>query len=478
MTTSVDLSFPWGRYHATAWDRNANEGSPDWPPAPWRLLRALYASWQWHCPSVASDVVEALLAKLATPPAYYLPPFRLAHSRHYYPEADHQEGVRTKTTKTFDSFVVTSRDAVLRITWDVDLTPDESSALDEILKSLAYLGRADSLVEARLVNESGPPTDSSELIAPGATPSAGTTRLLVPSQPLDLEKLTARPLAVRKQRRPQPEGTEWAVYPAPHPDQSASSAHAPKPSPWDIPGLAIRFSITGAPKQLYQALPLGEALHAAYLKGHGDNGNPDPMLTGTGEDGEALQLQHQHAHNFSIGRDGKDLVRSMVVWVPGQMRANSLAMVAKPHSLFSYALGNVGRSRKRSSQDVLLGVESIGTVAQVAPEIHAAEPTTSWESITPYGLTRQSRTVSEDSIAADVQKELEHRGLPAATEVRVIMPSDALRFRRRRSRRSSGPVQAFMLRIQLVEPVYGPISLGQYSHFGLGLFRPVDEDAG
>ncbi len=473
MTTSIDIALPWGRYHATAWDRNANEGAPDWPPAPWRLVRALYASWKWHCPSLDTAAVESLLDKLSAPPTYQVPPFRLAHTRHYFPEADHSEGVEKNTTLTFDSFVVTARNAVLRITWDCELTPDELRALEEILPNVAYLGRADSLVDATLADPGHRLQGSSIAIAPGANPLGETLRLLAPERPVDFEKLTARPLEIRKQRQRQPPGTIWAQYPAPQPDQTAPQARPPKASPWDIAGLGIRFSVTGAPKQLYQALALGDALHSAYIKGYGKAGEGDPMVTGLDSDGSPLTTQHQHAHNFSLAGQGKDRVETMVVWVPGRMRQDSLGLVARTHSLFSYALGNVGKGPSRSSQDVLLGVESIGSIEQVAPEICATDGTEEWRSLTPYALTRQSRRISEELIANDIANELDHRGLPPAVAVEVVIPSDALRFRRKRAGRSAGPVQAFMVRLRLSQPVAGPLSLGQFSHFGLGLFVPA-----
>ena len=37
----LEITFPAGRYHATAWGRNVNEGDPEWPPSPFRLARAL-----------------------------------------------------------------------------------------------------------------------------------------------------------------------------------------------------------------------------------------------------------------------------------------------------------------------------------------------------------------------------------------------------------------------------------------------------
>jgi CRISPR-associated protein Csb2 len=38
---TLRLRFPGGRYHATPWGHHVNEGQVEWPPSPWRLLRAL-----------------------------------------------------------------------------------------------------------------------------------------------------------------------------------------------------------------------------------------------------------------------------------------------------------------------------------------------------------------------------------------------------------------------------------------------------
>src|SRR5437867_3663314 len=38
------LRFPGRRYHATPWGHHVNEGLIEWPPSPWRLLRALLAT--------------------------------------------------------------------------------------------------------------------------------------------------------------------------------------------------------------------------------------------------------------------------------------------------------------------------------------------------------------------------------------------------------------------------------------------------
>ena len=46
MPLSIAVAFPAGRFHATPWGHHVNEGLPEWPPSPWRLLRALIATWK------------------------------------------------------------------------------------------------------------------------------------------------------------------------------------------------------------------------------------------------------------------------------------------------------------------------------------------------------------------------------------------------------------------------------------------------
>ena len=36
--------FPAGHYHATPWGNHVNEGLIEWPPSPWRVVRALLAT--------------------------------------------------------------------------------------------------------------------------------------------------------------------------------------------------------------------------------------------------------------------------------------------------------------------------------------------------------------------------------------------------------------------------------------------------
>ena len=105
MAVDLVLSFPLGRYHATPWGHSANEGAVEWPPSPFRLLRALYATWKNRVPDLPSEVVLALFDELSEAPTYLVPEHAGAHTRHYLPGKDHREGFSTDTTKVLDTFL-------------------------------------------------------------------------------------------------------------------------------------------------------------------------------------------------------------------------------------------------------------------------------------------------------------------------------------------------------------------------------------
>src|SRR6476469_2198519 len=97
----IGLRFPAGRYHATPWGNHVNEGLIEWPPSPWRLLRALIATgytklgWPGDGPPPAG---RSLIEKLAgVLPSYRLPDAVGTHSRHYMPMARFKNG-REETT--------------------------------------------------------------------------------------------------------------------------------------------------------------------------------------------------------------------------------------------------------------------------------------------------------------------------------------------------------------------------------------------
>ena len=155
------LRFPGGRYHATPWGHHVNEGLVEWPPSPWRLLRAListgYTALGWNGTSANGNssrpplVAQVLLEKLASvAPRYRLPPATGAHTRHYMPIGVMDKG-REKTTLVFDTWAQVDAGA-LCVTWDVSLDEAEEAQCRNLVEHLGYLGRSESWVEGRLLS--------------------------------------------------------------------------------------------------------------------------------------------------------------------------------------------------------------------------------------------------------------------------------------------------------------------------------------
>lgn len=149
---AIALRFPSGRFHATPWGRHVNEGAAEWPPSPWRLLRALVATWKQKLDGefVDSDML-ALMTKLACPPSFILPPATTGHSRHYMPWF--KKGPDDKTL-VFDAFVALSKTADIVIVWPREvLSEEQREILSRLAEHLGFFGRSESWCDGRLLDE-------------------------------------------------------------------------------------------------------------------------------------------------------------------------------------------------------------------------------------------------------------------------------------------------------------------------------------
>ena len=466
MGTALELRFPWGRYHATPWGRNVNEAAMEWPPSPWRLLRALYATWRARAPHLSEANIYNLLSQLAEPPTFHLPEFVEAHTRHYMPDIGRGHDL------AFDAFAVFEPGAAIVVTWTVDLEPDARSALDELAPLLPYLGRAESVCEARLLPhgehhsvglQSGP-VSATDPVATDV-PDAPLVRVLVPELPLNLDALTAQTAAVRAARRVDPPGARWQPYARRVPVTPVRAVHHPvRSSP-----TAVRWAIDGpALPARWAAVGVTDILRRACLARYGRRFDGAPSPTLAGKDAAGMPLEgHRHAHYFALDLDGDHLLDHLVVWAPGGLDEGAVQAIATLDRLVGYA-------HVPDFRPVRLGLEAVGDIGDVAPEL--VGPARVWRSSTPFAPARhpKRRTPWDQHLASQVAEEFAWRDHPFPTGIQPI-EGDWLSFRRYRpttdhlqdARRATG------LEITFPEAVAGPIAIGALSHFGLGLFIPV-----
>jgi CRISPR-associated protein Csb2 len=475
MATTVAFRFPLGRYHATPWDRSVNEGAVEWPPSPWRLLRALVATWYTRWPDLPAPVLDDLLDGLGDPPAYWTPPTWPAHTRHYLPDLGHKKGETGGTDLTLDPFLSLSRDDELLVRWEVDLGPEQRSALAKLAELLPYVGRADSVCEARLLERDPEPDDT--WWRPG-TVGSKQIQLLSAARPVRRSVLEQSTVDVRGGRRTIPPGTAWVGYAAPPVlERRSATAHR------EVCVDAIRLFVTGAaPLMSTRGILLADDVHRQAGHRLAAAGIPDDRRQEILGSKRAV-TDHQHAHWLPLGdEDGHSgLVSSLVIWVPGGLHPEEVGAVIGISSASGQraARGAAESYEIRGFPPVELLLQAVGSVKQVAPEL--CGPARRWISVTPYLPVRHRKRESLDEfVAADVGAELRYRGLPSATVARCeqgdgLSDPWAREFRRYRIRENLGKARpGLRLRLAFDQEVQGPLLLGQLSHFGYGIFVPAN----
>jgi CRISPR-associated protein Csb2 len=479
VATTLAFRFPLGRYHANPWDRAVNEGASEWPPSPWRILRALVATWYTRWPDLPAAEIDAVLGALADPPSYKTPVTGTGHTRHYMPDLGHRKAETGNTDLILDPFLTVSRHADLLVHWDADLPPGQRQVLAKLAELIPYLGRAESVCQARLLDSDAQPAVDKTWWRPEATGTTNRIRLLVPAPPFDRSVLEATTAGVRKQRRTLPPGTRWVTYAA---DDSPVGKKATISAPGDLkPPTAIRFAVIGrAPVQLTHGVLVADEAHRIAGKRLEKARIPDDRrqeIMGT----RGAASDHRHAHWIPVGEPDESApsVQNLIMWTPGGLSTEEIGALLTLGAISGKRGGETGYE-VRGLPEVRLLFQAAGQVEQVAPELRADPPARLWRSVTPYLPVRHqhpNRETVEDFIAADIAAELRYRHLSAEVTVSLAEPGAGRVNQFRRHRMGEKLRQSRMgvgLRLEFASPVCGPLLLGQLSHFGFGVFAPEE----
>lgn len=509
----LSLSFPAGRFHATPWGRHVNEGAVEWPPSPWRLLRSLIATRHLKArDEVPEPALQLLAESLASKtPRYRLPPATLAHTRHFMPVV---KGKNQKTTKVFDTFIqLAPKDAVI-IAWDVILAPEALDALRVLAVRLGYFGRAESLVEARVVKEFIEDERIARPLSDGESlpEQHELVRLLAPLPPQDYENwrrdFTAKAAAALG---PKPKKSEIRKLPSVPPDLFAA-LHADtgdlQAVGWNIPpGAAYanyarserafapaprarravraknptvaRYAVVSAvAPRLTQAISIGNRVHEALCKWS----EQAPVFTGRDAEGNP-QTDHAHAYIFCEANGSRDAVTELTVYAREGFNEKECTALRRLIKIWGYG----GHDLRL----VLLGLGQPGDF----PDCRLFGPAKTWRSLTPFVSTRHGKTFRDGrpkldetgwqtgSAPHDLQRLL---ALDSKTTGAKITRDKTIRAGQRDLRAiqfqtvrhdghgKRGDGDAAGLTIVFPEEVQGPLALGYGVHFGLGLFVPAN----
>ncbi len=530
------LRFPGGRYHATPWGHHVNEGMVEWPPSPWRLLRALiacgYATQGWtEVPPAGRTLIESLAETL---PRYRLPPASLAHSRHFMPIGVLEKG-REKTTLVFDAWADVG-DGALAVRWDCGLDDGARSLFGVLAAHLGYLGRRESWVEAEAIADQAelpvgtdayPHVDGHlgargweqvSLIAAEPAGPYGRWREQCVAKALEpfplpegkkkpgkkLEKDRAGAVAPypidlidglqrdtswwKLHRWSQPPGSRRVLY---WRRAEALSVGVPEQSahkePASVTTMLLALTTPSGSRSalplLGRALPQAELLHRALVARVGRGERVDcPELTGKDATGKPL-IGHKHGHLLPVDLDGDGHLDHVLVHAPMGLGPN--AQRALRGLKRTWTKGGVGQLlvalAGQGSVDDLRALPApldIGIAALLGPRLGARI----WQSFAPLVLPRYQKVRGVNTLSGQINSELASRGLPAAS-VEVLRWDERTRHLRhasrvRRSPAKPPPVDAgFAVRLVFDQPVRGPVALGYGAHFGLGLFVSVNDAA-
>lgn len=351
--TTIQLSFPWGRYYAHPWGINPSRlREPEWPPSPWRLLRALVSTWfRAHPGQVPSAECIALIESLGRElPEIGFCKVSFGQTVHWQPNfgaagTEDKADAAYKNTRHENHFAAVHGPVCFRWT-TLDLAPEHRRVLEALVAELTYFGRSESLCHAQ-VCDTEPPAGTGWCLPTDGRKIAATCRDVFCPRPddfhfTDLWSRRAANLAPDSPLAPphlvetllasdmKTDGAEWRSYRMPDdwPNQRLvriprTAKPANKRTPGEGPKIAhyLCFSLQCRVPLLPKFIvPLSEQFRSAanshLCKIYGD-GTPSFALLGHKRPHDA-EGDHQHAFYLPMAKSGdhSGCLSDLHVWCP------------------------------------------------------------------------------------------------------------------------------------------------------------------
>ncbi len=464
--TTIRLTFPAGRYHATPWGRHVNEGVPEWPPSPYRILRALYDVWCRKCSDLSAEAIRDVLETLATAhPHFLLPRATASHTRSYL-----SSNATDPTDKNlvFDSFLAFDRAGVCYISWpDLELKPASREVLGRLLSNLNYLGRSESWVEATLSDK---PVERSFNCEVAAEDIEGElTRVACAMPPAEyggngawMDALTYSTNTLLKERASAPPLLRQVSYTRAPDAIDTDPPHRAIRKSQPIQAVVLSLDATVLPL-VTTTLEVAEQIRTRLMGAHkrtmgGDGSLVSPLFSGKSPDG-AKRLDHGHVYILPLGnRDGRiDRVRIVSPLLP--FTDDELDAVRGVRELWQ-------RDDRPKVRCVLTWQGAKDASSDTKAVVQSATP------FVPPRHWRKGRDFGE-FLRGEIRRECRNHGIEEPTEIELLeaMPGLFHEVEYRRNRKSDPVRPGYAMRLTFAQPVQTPFSLGYAAHFGLGQFR-------
>lgn len=512
MSLIIEHCFPMGRFHATRWKQSPYEDRfGEWPPSPWRLLRALAARWFQYARELG-DLDEkkrnGLLNKLAsTLPAFYLPPLSFSGTpiMQYQPTSVEWTDKSKKsaaykkpqTTKNADRYRTLPIDRSLYWVWeDLDLDKNESRLLDLLLERILYFGRSESYCRLRRIESLPLCISPNCLLSENGSEDMQPVLAPITGKDLNIDALLAiTDDKVHLKGRPVPPDTAWFFTRLPEPSELSVRTHSTQSHQNALH--CIQFAVGG---RIYPPLShwvkiterfRGNVIRclSRYISPNSD-GRYDRLTCEeknilsliTGKDGQGKPLLgHEHAF-FILWPDDNGFPTRLIVW---RKHAFSRDEVEALLSASEKALTWDNSTSSWKLRVVPLPFET------TPPEGLVADSKI-WISVTPFvppanrhRFRKNGRLRPNESIESLLVNLLKKQDLPEPSAVTLLendLGHSWMKLHETRSRRFSNEDNrkpyvrpGFNIRLKFSSSVQGPIILGDSSHFGLGLFVPEED---
>lgn len=509
----LSFRFEHGRFHGTTWRANPfDDPEGEWPPSPWRVVRALIArAHQWaREEGVAADVVGLARALCTSAWSYATPDGarRGPTLKQYHqvvwgwnpPAKKDDRRYGPKTSLVPDASWLTETEGA-PTTWILDggtWTEGARELLARAVERLTYLGRAESVCVATL----------------GAEPPEGRVSLQVRREEVEragqgavVRVLAAKPDATYAEVCVAPADLEGGLDAAPpgarwmytwRATGRATKREAKKPRVEHEERSLIQFALgLHVPPKMYAWTRLTHGFRRAAIAelkrqlvaqgtSESEVSRRCNLLAGKDEKGQPLR-GHRHAHwmLFSDETGPEAAVPSrLVVWRDEPFESDEVQAMLKAAQGELFWGSHAGAKSPWGARLVPLD--------RMVPSPPGFDRSARvWESATPWvpprcGMRANGRV--RDGLAPDEQlaAELRSRGLGGAL-VEWLDPDEVHFFAVRvptsqRGRsiatdqgRGSAPTRGghrgFRVRLTFDQAVTGPLALGHSSHFGLGWFR-------
>jgi CRISPR-associated protein Csb2 len=466
------LTFPWGRYYAHPWGLNpARLREAEWPPSPWRLLRALAAGWfrAHRGQPTGQDLLDLLKVLGSELPDIQIGRVTFSKTIHWQPnfgetntgkkeerESRLAHGVYKKTRHE-NHFAATGDPVVFRYEL-AGLPPDRvvlmRDTLSDILPHVSYFGRAESLSYLELFPEdaampaegwcracmaSGQPTrriaeDCRDLFCPD--PATFQPQFLWQRKGALVGPADAPPHLIEDllAHQPLPDGARWVSYQMPDgwPGKwivRTAQRLNPRRRPAHRVARHLRFSLEcRIPVLLKFTVPLAEQFRRRALFNYG-KARESFALHGPYREvaaPEDVRGDHQHAFYLPLGADAAhpELLNELHVWSEYGFTREEVEALMRVGSL--HWGGGGGRYPIRP---VLLEVSSSWPAH--GPLAAWKKPARVWQSRTPFvppryfyrGNLHGAKLMKNDSPENQLAQCLHKAHVLASGEIRRLTPN-------------------------------------------------------